>query len=216
MRGGRRFLLYAGRVLVAAVVAPGTAAAQVEVSSESGPHCNAIQVTGPHAAIGGCRVEFQSTGEVPLYADVPGMGVVELSNCEMHLDTRIGEDGAGYVTRALLTGHPEPSTPCTRAPCDEAATSHQELLWPISFEEEPGELSVEVVVCLRPSALAEGSTGTFCTLHLPVTELGSHDYEIGQAGSFHSHCEPGLPFDVWFQNAHFTYEDGTDTVEIVH
>ena len=57
-----------------------------------------------------------------------------------------------------------------------------------------------------------------CEVHLPIEDLGSHDYEIGTAGGTEYHCEVPPGVDVWIENAHFEYEEGTEEekIEIVH
>lgn len=61
------------------------------VSHESGSHCSAIQISAPHTVTGGCRVEFDSSGEVSLWGSVPGVGTVQVSNYE------IGRAGAFHA-----------------------------------------------------------------------------------------------------------------------
>lgn len=218
MRLARKLFLLAAMAIAALAMTASTASAQiVELSEEGGDHCPAV-VKNVHDVTGGCHIEFESENEVPLVANVPGVGVVTLSNCEVHIEARVGEDGEGWVTQALLTGHPAPSVPCTRTPCDEAAPSHVELPWEIHIEEDgPGLEFADVRFCLRPVANDEGVGNSFCTVHLPISDNGNHDYEIGDNAD--AHCEPGdFPFDVWIETPHFQYEEGSTEpkIEIVH
>lgn len=214
----RKLVLITAMAVVALAVTAGSASAQYEVVDEATfEHCSAVTFPVEHEAVGGCRVEFQSTGEVPFFVNVPGAGVVQLFNCEWHLEARIGEVGEGYVTQATLTSHPAPSFPCTRTPCDEPAPDHSELAWPIQIEEAAGAETLEMAYCLRPINSAEGADHFSCTVHLELTDLGSHDVEIGHPGEAEAHCEAGLPFDVWLQNAHFLYEDTMgERIEVIH
>lgn len=216
-------MLLARRVILLAAIGAATfamtasaASAQIEVLHEDGEHCEPVELL-QHLATGGCFVELKSTGEVPLYANLPGVGVVALSNCEWHLLARIGEDGAGWVFWARLTGHPAPSVPCLREPCDEFPPSHVELMWPLQIEESNGQATLELTYCTRHLSTPEGEGHIACRLHIPVSDLGNHEIELGtEGGSVESHCEPGLPFDVWVTNAHFRYEVDSDRIEIVH
>lgn len=77
--------------------------------------------------------------------------------------------------------------------------------------------------CLRPTGTEEGQGNTPCTVHLEVADLGNHEIEIGHTvpGGFESHCEPGLPFEVWIEDAHFRYEAESQKgqegrIEIIH
>ena len=218
MRSARKLFLVAAMAIAALAMTAGPASAQVEVLEEGNEHCPAVVVESAHVVHGGCHFEFESTGEVPFFAFVPGVGTVQLFNCEFHLEARIGEDGAGYITQAVMTSHPAPSFPCTRTPCDEAAPSHEEFLWPIQINEVSGQESIEVTFCLRPVTGSEGESNTPCEVHLPDADLGNHDYELGAAGSTQYHCEVAPGIDVWIENAHFVYEEGSDEekIEIVH
>ena len=214
MRLARKLFLLAAMAVAALAVGAGAANAQVEVIDEpSGEHCGAVTTLTAHTAVGGCLVEFESTGAVPLHAYIPGK--VTLFDCSWHLEARIGENGTGYVTQAKLTN----TTPgsCPRTPCDEAAPSHAELLWPFVLNESAGQESLELTFCLRPLTFpdVEGQGNTPCTVHLEVTDLGNHDYEIGHSPS-ESFCEPGLPFPVSLESLHFLYEEGSDKIEIIH
>ena len=216
MRLARKLFLLAAMAITALAMTAGTANAQIEVLDEpTGEHCGTVTTPTAHTAAGGCLVEFQSEEEIPLHAYIPGK--VTLSDCEVHITARIGEDGEGYVTKALLTEEPGSDVPCTRTPCDEAEPSHAELLWPIHLREAAGEESIEATFCLRPitDPDVEGQGNTPCTVHLEVTDLGNHDYEIGHSPS-ESFCEPGLPFPVSLESLHFLYEEGSDKIEIIH
>ena len=216
MRLARKLFLLAAMAIAALAMTASTASAQiVELSEEGGDHCPAV-VKNVHDVTGGCHIEFESENEVPLVANVPGVGVVTLSNCEVHIEARVGEDGEGWVTQALLTGHPAPSVPCTRTPCDEAAPSHVELPWEIHIEEDgPGLDFADVRFCLRPVANDEGVGNSFCTVHLPISDNGNHDYEIGHTPS-EDFCELSAPVPISIESAHFLYEEGSDKIEILH
>lgn len=204
-------------VLAGSAIAAVNASAQVEIFDEDGEHCDPVTIQA-HVALSGCRIEFQSTGGVPLFAFIPPFGTVQLSNCEVHFEGRMAEDGSGYVTQASLTSELPPWFPCTRTPCDESHPSHAELLWPFHLEEVGGQETIEVAFCLRPSTNEEGVGNLPCIVHLELADLGGHNYEIGHYG-IRSHCE-NTPFDIWIENAHFLNEEdpwtSIDDIEIVH
>lgn len=212
-------LLLPAMALVAMLTAgAGSASAQFEISDEgTEQHCSAVEMVTLYTVSGGCSVEFESTGEVPLFVDVPGVGPTQIANCEYHLEARIGEDGEGVVTSAVLTSHPEPSFPCTRTPCDTVAPAHLELLWPIRLVESAGEETLEMTFCVRPTAAAEGSSNVACAVDLEIDDLGGHQHEIGHPGGVEVHCQRSIfPVAIWIENAHFVTEGGSDSVEIVH
>lgn len=217
MQFARKLILLAVLGAATLAVTAAAASAQIEVTQEviDNYHCPELFQGFEHVVTGGCIVEFDSTGDVELYANVPGIGVVQLSNCKMLTEATVAEDGTGYIVGTTFLGPPPPGFPCTRTACDEAAPDHQELLWPLSFEENGGGESLEMTLCLRPSANAEGAGHMPCTVHLDVTDLGAHEMRIGEFGSIQAHCEPGLPFDVWLTNAEFRY-GGATRIELAH
>ena len=210
----RTLFLLTAMAAAALAVAGGTANAQREVSDEgSGEHCPPSTVASAHTADGGCVVELQSEGGIPLHGYVPGK--VTVFSCEWHLTARIGDDGEGYVTQALLFQDASSQIPCTRTPCDEPTPSHEEIPWPIDINEAGGEESLELTFCMRPVFDAEGSGALPCTVHLEVTDLGNHDYEIGHTPS-EDFCELSAPVPISIESAHFLYEEGSDKIEILH
>jgi len=223
MRLARKLFLLAAMALAALALTATTANAQVEVIDEDGfnDHCPAVTVVNDHDVVGGCHVEYKSEGDVPLVVQTAG-GPVTLSSCEFHLSGRVGENGSGYIDNALLTDEVPPSNPpCTRTPCDEPSNAahhpHAELLWPIAFTEIDGVETLEATFCLRPTANPEGSGNTPCEVHLPWTDNGGHNYEIGAPTGIYS-CENLPPVSI--TRAHFVNETdpelGTEDVEIIH
>lgn len=223
MRLARKLVLFAVMALMTLAMTASTASAQIEVlDEETDEHCSEVTLGEAHSVIGGCHIEYQSTGEIPFFTNIPGTGIVQLWSCEFHFEARLDESGAGYVSRAVLTSPPQPSFPCPRTPCDEP--THEELPWPMHLEEVAGEETLELTLCLRPIEgpyEPEGQGNTPCTVHFEVEDLGGHNYEIGHPGEAEAHCEPGgWPFDVWFENAHFLNEEdpatSTEDIEILH
>jgi hypothetical protein len=225
MRLARKLVLFAGVALMALAMSPGAVSAQeLEVHDETEGvvlPCGGVALV-VHTVSGGCHAEFRSEGNVTLVAHVPTP--VSISNCQFHLDARIGTDGGGYVTRAVLSPPAPPFGPgCTRAHCDEAASApnpHAELPWTIHFNESAGALSAEIRLCLRVLSAGEGGTPGYCTLHLPVTDQGDHNYELGTS-NLEAFCEPGdWDFGVSFLGSHFLNEtppgSSAEDIEIVH
>jgi hypothetical protein len=225
MRLARRFVLLMVMALAVLAMTAGSLSAQeLEVHDEAdgtAPPCGTVTLSG-HTVSGGCHAEFRSEDNVSLGAYVPALVIV--SNCQMHLDARIGADGEGYVTKAVLSPPAPPFGPgCTRTPCDEAATSpnpHAEFPWSIHINESAGALSTEIRVCMRTVASGEGGPSGRCTMHLPVTDQGDHNYEFGTPG-LEAFCESGdFAFPVSFLGVHFLNEtppsSSAEDIEIVH
>lgn len=195
----RSLILLAAVVVAAWSLTTVAALAQVEVFSESGNgHCPAMTKDGQHVE-GGCHIELFSTSPKVLVAFIPGKVVI--GSCDAHMETRIGEDGQGWATTASLTS--PPNAPCTRMPCD--------LPWPIQVIETGGLATAEITFCLRPTI---GTGFGICELHLPVTNLGAHEYEIGQSGI--NMCEAPQAFPLGVENFTYAYEEDSEHIEFVH
>lgn len=210
MRIAHKLLLPAIVATTALVAIPAAASAEVEVLSESqGTHCPAVTVDVHHVE-GGCHVEIASTQPKYIVAFTPAPIVI--SNCNLHVEARIGEDGSGWVTAAAFTS-PDPPTnpPCTRAPCDEV--NGTQIPWPFQLSEAgPGEEVGEMTFCMRTVASGPGGAGTQCQLHLPITDLGMHEYQVGSTET--TFCENVS--NVGVGGAGFAYEGDSEHVEIIH
>ncbi len=209
MRLARYLFIFMAMAFAALALTAATATAQIEfLDEETDQHCPALVVV-EHSVGGGCHVEYESEGHIPLVAYIPGPVVI--SNCNVHLEARIGEDGAGYITQALLTNEPvPPNPPCTREPCDEPAPGHEDLLWPLQLEENgPGQESIETEFCLRVANSAggvEGGASARCEVHLPFTHVLSHDHELGDDAEYFCEVSP-IPAPVSIQRVHFVNEN---------
>jgi hypothetical protein len=223
MRLARKLFLLAAMAITALALTATAANAQVEVIEEDGIHCPPVSLspTG-HNVTGGCDIEYRSERHIPLVAYVPNPVVV--SNCRVHLSALVGENGAGYVTAALLSDEVPPANPaCTRFPCDENGPvgSSKMIPWPLQIEENgPGLESIEATFCLRTIASGEGGAPTQCQVHLPLTQnVGTHDHEIGGA-NLEVFCEVAPMFPTSIRNAHFLNEvpaaQSTEDIEVIH
>jgi hypothetical protein len=199
-----------------------TANAQIEVLEEDGPgHCTAVSLspTG-HVVSGGCPIEYRSEHHVPLVAYTPAPVIV--SNCNVHLSARIGENGAGYVTAASLTAETvNPPVPgCTRAACDENGPvgASAMLPWPVQITETAaGVETVDATFCLRTISSLEGGPQTHCGVHLPYTSPVTHDNEVGDNAEYF--CEvAAIPTSI--RNLHLINEvsatESTEDIEVIH
>lgn len=209
MRVASNSFLTVAAVALAWTVMVASASAEVEVFSEPGGEpCTEVTMVG-HQVAGGCHIEIASNQPKAFIAYVPSP--VVLSSCDLHLEARIGGAGTGLVSQAAFSPPSPPNgSSCTRVPCDEANGTM--LPWPISISESAGVETGELAFCLRPIPSGPGASGTHCTLHLPVTDLGSHEYEIGQSGV--EICEE-IP-NAGLQGFGFTYEAGSERLEIIH
>lgn len=189
----RKSLLLGATALAALTMTAGQASAQIEVVGESGgSHCPQVTISVHHVE-GGCHLRFRSTVDVTLHAHTPQK--VTFSSCELILDGRIGEDGEGFVTQAILDPPHSGPTPCTRAACDEAAPSHALVPWPFhlgGYGTANAELEMEL--CLRTSASGEGGSGNWCHLVLDLADHGGHLLELGGLDSL------GGPAEVSCEN----------------
>jgi hypothetical protein len=223
MRLARKLFLLAAMALTALALGATTANAEnpVEVvDEETAEHCTAVGIVG-HTVSGGCHIEYESEGHVPLIAYVPTP--VILSQCVVHLDAQVGEDGSGYINGATLAvGDVVESPGCTRAPCDELGSGAM-LPWPLQIVEgetatDPSE-DVEVEFCLRTVASGQGGAPSRCQVHVPITQDAvNHNHEIGTpAGEYFCEVSP-QPFPISIGDAHFNVEDpaATEDIEILH
>ena len=96
-------------------------------------------------------------------------GPVVISTCEEEVEAAVRGDGEGYLYAINKAQH-EPSTPCTRTACDEAAPSRTTIPWPAHLREVGGAMSLHVTFCLRNMTTAEGTVGTPCEIVYPVTQ----------------------------------------------
>ncbi len=209
--------------LTALALSATTANAQVEVfDEETDDHCPALMISG-HNVTGGCHVHYEAEEHIPLVAYTP-TGAVVLFNCNVHLEAQIGEDGSGYVTKAVLTDEvPPENPPCTRTPCDEAPPSHADLPWPLQIQENTiGQESVELELCLRTANAfggTEGGAQSRCELHFPVTQNFDHNHEIGDHAEYFCEVSPS-PVPIAFRDIHFINENPAEVSEediyIVH
>ncbi len=225
MRLARKlFLLATTTLAVLALTATANAQGPVDVfNEETDILCTAVNVDSDHNATNGCHVEYEAEEHIPLVAHTP-TGQVILSSCNVHLEARISGTGGGFVTQMALTDeNPPANPPCTRTPCDEAAPSHKDLLWPLQIEENAaGQESVEVEFCLRTAngfGGVEGGTQSRCRVHLPFTSDVDHNHEIGTGGEYFCEVSPAaVPISI--QDAHFVNEVpaeiGTEDIFLVH
>jgi hypothetical protein len=214
MRLARKLFLLATMAVAALALSASAATAQVHIEQEHGVSDNepCPALTGPPNVTGGCHLEIRSERHLPLVLQTAG-GPVTLSNCRVHLEGRVGEDGVGWVTRMTFTPEIPPTNPsCTRAPCDSAAGVVTP--WPVAITEAAGVGTVETTFCLRTIASGPGGAGTSCEVHLPWNDNGSHQYEYGVSATYS--CENLPPVSI--QNVHFINEGGTpkEDIEIVH
>ncbi len=216
MRLVHRLFLLATVALAAFALSATHANAQIEVFNEAtDEHCGAVVVDG-HEANGGCHVEYLAEEHISFVAHPP-TGPVVLLNCNWHLEAQIGEDGSGYVTHALLTDEVPPSSPpCTRTPCDEAAPSHEDLLWPLQIEENsPGQESLELEFCIRTANAfggVEGGTQSRCEVHFPFTSDAGHNHEMADHAEYF--CEvSAAPVPISIQEVHFINENPAEASE---
>jgi hypothetical protein len=234
MRLARKSILLAAVAATALALTAGSTSAQESpkgaYTEEISP-CGTVTLVG-HDAQGGCHVEFRNTGNgIPLHVYIPSKTTI--SNCTVHLEGQIGTNGEGYFDEITLTPPTGGGFPCTRTECDEAeggTNPHADIPWPFHFvEHDSGEEEVEATFCLRASNTTEGTAGSKCEIHLKTTDLGDHDYEIGQAdqdNGTEAHCEnnppnitghPALPFPTSIE-AHLTTVGTSESgrFELVH
>jgi hypothetical protein len=171
MRLARKQFLLTAMTITALVLTVTAANTQVEVIAEDGGHCPPVSLspTG-HNVTGGCDIEYRSERHIPLVAYVPNPVVV--SNCRVHLSALVGENGAGYVTAALLSDETPPANPpCTRFHSMKMGPGSSKMLpWPLQIEENaPEQESIETEFCLRTIASGEDGAQTRCRLHLHST-----------------------------------------------
>jgi hypothetical protein len=218
----RKLFLLAAMTLTALAVTASSASAQIEVSNEAtAEHCSAVTLMPNHTVEGGCHVDFVSPPgtDIPLHAYIPAKTTI--SNCEVELEGRVGENGEGYVTEAHLEPPHGGPVPCTRVACDEA-DDHSMIPWPFYIREHgPAGEEVEMTFCIRDLKAGEGEPGVECELHLEFTGRGAHRYEIGHATE--TLCEnnppnnptthPTVPAPVSFE-VHLI--SGLERVEVVH
>jgi hypothetical protein len=212
MRNARRLFLLATISAAVLSLTATAATAQLEFIEEhaSGNHCPDVTKTG-HVVSGGCHIEARSEHHVALVIQ-SAFGPVTLSNCNVHLEGRVGEDGAGYITAMAFTNEIPPVNPgCTRTACDEADGTV--LPWPAAGSESGGLLTAEATFCVRTIVSGPGGPGTMCEVHATGTDSGAHVYEAGDGGSYS--CE-NIP-QVSIQNFHMLEEEpGSSGVELVH
>jgi hypothetical protein len=205
------FVLGAMAVAVLAVTA-GSASAQFEVLDEDGDggHCPEVTLLSGHAVQGGCELDVR--GKIAIYAHIPAE--TPIINCFIDLEARIDENGEGYIESAIFTaGTAPPAVPCTRAPCDEA--NGNQLPWRFHLNEvTPGDEQLEMTFCLRTVASGPGGTGTNCEVHLELSDLSSHNYEIGHLAQ-HQFCE-GNPIPPVSIVGHLESYNPLEEIEIIH
>ncbi len=216
MRLARKLFLLVAMAFAALAMTAGAASAQVEVLEEDGGHCSAVAVGVGHAVTGGCDVEYTTEHHIPLVAYTPAPVIV--SNCNVHLSAQIGETGAGVVNVAVFTAETvNPPVPgCTRAPCDEA--TGQMLPWPVQIlETGPSTERLEATFCLRTIPSGPGGPGTYCEVHLPFSQVGNHNHEVGDNQEYP--CEvAAIPTAI--RNVHFINEtpanNSTEDIALIH
>lgn len=213
-----RKLLPLTTALTALMLSAGSAAAQVEVQHEpSGAGCGEVDID-VHTVSGGCVIELQSTEHTPFVAYTPTPFV--FATCNWHLEARIAGNGEGYVTQAVLSDEDPPtSPPCGRAPCDEDAGAEDTMIpWPFDIiENGPGDEEFIVELCIRNLSGGEGVNPAQCKVSLDFGEIAGHEPEIGQ-DPWEEFCEISpLPFvPISIRDAHFTYEEGSEAIEVSH
>jgi hypothetical protein len=210
MRLVRKLLMLCAMSASALALSAGSASAQLEVHSEPGGEGCGEVTLDVHAVSGGCHVEAESLGTVTLYAYVPSK--VAISACDVYTEGFVGQDGSGYITEVDLFPPSSGSVPCTRVPCDEADETM--VPWPAHIDElGPGEETVEATFCVRPVASVPGTPGSFCTVHVPLIDLGGHGWEVGNQSEYF--CEVLQPVPVSIEGDFSTFNQG-ERAEVIH
>jgi hypothetical protein len=158
-------LLTVAFIAMTAVMAlDASAAIQVQREDQGNAPCGVVR-NEVGVISGGCNVHF--SGEVALTGHVFGIEAAA-SDCNIELEARISEAGAGWFHHAAYTNHPEESD-CTRTPCG--------LPWEFVVEEEGGPLGFESIhteFCAHPSSGADNR----CDIEALITDLSTHGYRI--------------------------------------
>jgi hypothetical protein len=203
-----KLLMLAATALAALALSATTATAQVTVEDEATESLCPVVTGGPSGPIaGGCHVEFESEEDVFLLAHIPGVGELPQLNCEVFFEARIGPDGEGYVTEAILNPpHDSSLGGCTREPC---MTGDAIDPWPIHItEDEPSNEEATITFCLSP--IGQMGTKTPCTLDLPLNQDGHHQ-EITASNSNRCEQQPIVSLV-----GHFVSHEGNDEIVIHH
>ena len=200
-----KLLLLTVMTATAMALTASAASATISVTREPTSACG-IVVLNVHTVDGGCHVNLRSEAGIPLFAHLPGMGEVQLSNCTIDIEAQIGANGEGYVKRATLI---LPDPPCTRRVCDEANMTFRP--WRLHIREVGvGQEAAFITFCLRTLAESEGATGFVCTLRIPLVTSSTHRYEL--LATVTQRCaEQSIVSMV----GHFTTQ-GPEYVEIFH
>lgn len=197
MRLARKLFLLSAMALAAVALMATSANAQVSIQEEAGDNhaCTDLSVDHPTSpdpspitagvvaanVEGGCHVDFGSeTGtNVPLFVNLGG-GPMEISSCELSLEARVETNGEGWVTGFdFQDPHGSPPVGCLREPCENG--NGEQLAWPVHIQETaPNVKRVLATFCV---STLDMSTSTTCVLNLPLTDLGSHNYEVNLAAS---------------------------------
>lgn len=160
-------LLAVATAAVMALAAP-AASAQVEITREStGAHCAAVTLTG-HTVGGGCLLRAVSENE-NIALELNGSTV---SLCRNTFESRVDENGSGYLYAQQLTGFF-----CFVDPCEEAGGAVSP--WPVQTDEPaPGTEHLIADFCV------DGPTGVQqCTLETSQTVVGHASAEFAAVAS---------------------------------
>jgi hypothetical protein len=214
MRFAGKLFLFVATALAALAMTASAASAVMEVLEEDGDHCPAVTLVA-HVVSGGCDVEYRGEHHVVIVAYTPAP--VVFTNCNLHLDAQIGEDGSGHVTAAALTAETvNPPLPgCVRAACDEA--TGQMLPWPLTVREVGGVEVMEMTLCLRTISSGPGGPQTRCEIHLPFLQGADHNHEVGDSAEYF--CEVAA-IPTSFHNVHLINEvpagQSAEDIALVH
>lgn len=163
-----------------------------------------------HVVTGGCHVAIDS----PLTTLIAhtGTGEVVVSNCAITGEARVDSSGSGWIVSQSMQSTASGS--CPRAPCDEA--SHADIPWPLTIEDAGDTTTVEVTFCVRLASGSEGSGGSSCLVHLPISIPASHTYSASSVSlpSGEAACE-GLP-QTELSGTYTGQNAGTERVEIIN
>jgi hypothetical protein len=176
--------------VIGVLVAASAASAQVEVLREDGAHCASFTMVGHDPAGATCTVH--AVGSFGLYLH-NGAAEKFFASCNNELNAVFNEAGTAYIYNQIVS--PEGGV-CGREPCDEAASSHENLPWPAQLiEATPGQLQMQYTFCLyvhNADPASEGTAGTSCQTVINVATNSAHDTGwatlAGSGGSGGSPC----------------------------
>lgn len=163
MRILRRAALLACITAVAmATIGSAQASAQsIEVTREStGLHCAVVTLTA-HVVSGGCPMSFTAN-------NLSLENVITIDTCNLSVEARVDEDGAGHIYNQTFSGADCDSTPCVE-------TGGAKRPWAFNFQETAAGSTkrFNVNICVVTDlGFPLGNSTTQCDLHIPVTTMG--------------------------------------------